>query len=235
MTKSKAPTPGHEPPTVFECEDKNFSREPAERHSFSARPDARISLIAPPGRGKSGCIKNWACHGNYRVVFVAHGANTDDGQKQTKEYDLIDHTAVSFETHGPDFYIQQSEKHDGGPMLLICDDLDYAGFSKTARANMYKVCQFVCTHYRMTMLCSAHSWPQLVPRVRRLCDVHCIWPCSRDQVPYIARGLGTSKENLARAFSRCKTPYDFVVIERGAPTWRSAWRINGHVAFTPDE
>lgn len=215
-------------PHIFTCEDKDFTRDPHENHPFSARPDAIIGLFSRPGGGKSSIVKNFLCHGGYRKVFVAHGAGD-----HSKEYELVDYEPVSFDTHGPDYYVEQSKECGGAPMVLVCDDLAYADFGKIARANMYKIAQFVCTHYRMTLVCTAHSWPQLVPRIRRLCTVYCLWKPSADQIPYMARGLACSRESLARAFAKCTGKYDFVLIERDPPPGRAEWRLNGHVPFDP--
>ena len=140
-------------PHIFTCEDKDFTRDPHENHPFSARPDAIIGLFSRPGGGKSSIVKNFLCHGGYRKVFVAHGAGD-----HSKEYELVDYEPVSFDTHGPDYYVEQSKECGGAPMVLVCDDLAYADFGKIARANMYKIAQFVCTHYRMTPRTAGRSW-----------------------------------------------------------------------------
>ena len=222
-------------PHIFTSEDKTFSREPYEEHPLSPRPDSIICLMSPPGHGKTSIVKNWACHTDVRKVFVAHGAGIgEDGKLATREYDLCDYEAVDFETHGPDYYISESKKIKGGGMLLICDDLPYADFSKKARQNIYRCVQLVCTHYQMVMMMTAHSWPQLVPRLRRLCTIYCLWKPSADQIPYLASGLGCSRDMLNRAFAKCKTKYDFIVIERDCPPFRAPWRLNGYLPLRMD-
>ena len=107
-------------PCVFHSEDKDFDNEPPERHVFSARPSDRISFIGMPGHGKTSVMKNYLCHGDYEKVFICHGAGS-----ASREYELVDYTPVTFEEHGPDFYIEESKKINGGKMVLVLDDLNY--------------------------------------------------------------------------------------------------------------
>ena len=133
--------------------------------------------------------------------------------------------------------MEQSEECNGGRMILICDDINMQDLSKDEKENSYRICQFVCTHAPMTLLETGHTWVQIIPRVRRLCGVVCVWPPDggADQISYIASSLGVNRATLGRAFDKCVTKYDFVMRDRNGPdNGRAMWRINGCVAFDAD-
>jgi len=209
----------------FHCEDKDYDNAPVEEHPLSMPANARIVCCAMPGRGKSSLAKNVLCRGGYERVFVAHG-----GGDTSHEYSLVDHEPINFMDNTPDWFMEQSRECNGGRMILICDDINMQDLSREEKGNLYRVCQYVCTHAPMTLLVTGHTWVQIIPRVRRLCDVVCIWPPDggADQISYIARSLGVNRGTLGRAFSKCKTKFDFVMRDLNGPEYgRAMWRING--------
>ena len=90
----------------------------------------------------------------------------------------------------PEFWIQQSKLHDGQPLLCICDDLNWQDLGPVERTNAYKLVQFVCTHHNVTALMCCHSWVGLTARMRRACDVLCIWPPTLGSEFVPARTIG---------------------------------------------
>ena len=72
----------------------------------------------------------------------------------------------------------------------------------------------------------------VVPRLRRCCDIMCIWPPSsaggNDQVPYLARALGLSRTALQKAFDVTSTQgkHAFLCIYQDPPSGRSRIMMN---------
>ena len=209
------------------CEDKDFDTTPPQ-DSFASMPrGSRIAVIADPGRGKSACIKCQLCaSAPWAAVYVIHG------MVGSTEYDLVTHTALTWEEATPEYFAQQSAKHKKAPCALIVDDCAYADQSKKAKSNMYACLQHACTHHNFTCWLASHSLTQLVPRLRRCCDIMCIWPPSsaggNDQVPYLARALGLSRTALQKAFDVTSTQgkHAFLCIYQDPPTGRSRIMMN---------
>jgi len=86
--------------------------------------------------------------------------------------------------------------------------MNYADMSPKERSNAYKLVQFVCTHLNVTCFMASHSWVQLIPRLRRACNVVVMWPPTHggaEQLSYISRSLGLPKpllEDNPRATTR---------------------------------
>ena len=115
--------------------------------------------------------------------------------------------------------------------------MNYADLSPKERSNAYKLVQFVATHMNVTFFMASHSWVQLIPRLRRACDVVILWaPTSggSDQLSYIARSLGLPKPLIAEAFAHCRTKYDSIQIYTDPPEGRSKIMINFDQHFYDD-
>ena len=221
--------PGQNPQTgvvPVHCQDKTFSTKPPQDHVCSMPRGSRIAVVSDPGRGKSSLIQNQICRSApWAAVYVIHG------MAESKEYDLIDHTKLSMEQATPEFWAAESKKHKKQPLALIVDDFDYSGMNKTEKANCYKMVQHACTHHNVTCWLASHSLTQLVPRVRRACDIMCVWPPTTggsDQVPYLARTLGINRALLQEAFDEClsRGKYSFLCIYQDPPEGRSRIMID---------
>ena len=91
---------------------------------------------------------------------------------ESQEYDLIQHTKLTFEEATPEFFAAESQKHNKQPCAIIVDDYAYADMNKKEKANAYKMVQHACTHLNFTCWLASHSLTQLVPRLRRACDIN---------------------------------------------------------------
>ena len=216
----------------IESEDKEgLSKEPPQDHPCSVPRGSRVGICAPPGHGKSCLAKHIAVYSRpFAAVYVIHGAT------ETKEWDKVVHTRIDFKKATPEFWIQQSKLHDGHPLLCICDDLNWQDLGPIERTNAYKLVQFVCTHHNVTALMCCHSWVGLTARMRRACDVLCVWPPALGgayQTSYIARRSGIRKPELEAAFDQCRTKYECVCIYTDPPPGRSTFMINMSRPFDP--
>ena len=91
--------------------------------------------------------------------------------------------------------------------------------------------QHVCTHHNYTAFLASHSLTQLIPRLRRACDVMLVWPPTTggsDQVPYLSRTLGLPRPALQRAFDMTtkRGKYSFLCIYQVPPKGRSRIMID---------
>ena len=166
-------------------------------------------------------------------MYVIHGAGAF-----TKEWDKCVHTRTDFKQATPEFWAAQSKLHDGEPLLVICDDLNWADLNPKERTNAYKMVSFVCTHMNVTALMCCHSWVGLTARMRRACDVVCLWPptlAGADQNSYIARSIGIGKPELELAFAECRNKYECVCIYTDPPPGRSTFMINMSRPFDPHD
>jgi hypothetical protein len=208
------------------CEDKRFETKPPQEHPCSMPRGSRIAVIADPGRGKSSLIKNQLCRSApWAAVYVIHGAS------DSQEYDLVDHTKLTWENATPDFFAAESKKHKKQPCAIIVDDCAYADMNRKEKSNAYAMVQHACTHHNFTAWLASHSLTQLVPRLRRACDIMCVWPPTTggsDQVPYLARALGLNRALLQEAFDEClsRDKYSFLCIYQDPPADRSRIMID---------
>ena len=224
-------TKKHQPTVIaVESEDKKgYDKTPPCNHPCSMPRRSRVALCAPPGHGKTSLIKNLLIRSRsdkdpWAAVVVITGVGDF-----CKEWDKVVHTKTDFATADEKWWSAMSKKHDGKPIACIVDDMNYADLSPKERSNAYKLVQFVCTHMNVTAFMASHSWVQLIPRLRRACDVVILWaPTSggSDQLNYIARSLGLPKPLVAEAFSHCKTKYDCIQIYTDPPEGRSKIMIN---------
>eukprot|EP01044_Picomonas_judraskeda_P014780 COSAG03_NODE_2395_length_2812_cov_2.315518_1_plen_91_part_10 len=53
---------------------------------------------------------------------------------------------------------------------------DHADLNKLEKSNCYKMVQSACTHHNFTCFLVSHSLTQLIPRLRRACDIMVLWP-----------------------------------------------------------
>ena len=219
----------------FRCMDKDgIAAQPPQDHPCSMRRGSRCAFISPPGHGKSSMIK-WCCvkSAPWEAVVLIHGAHS-------REYDDIDPLIkTTFAEATTDWWAQLSKTHNGGPICCIVDDTNMADLDRKERSNLFALFQHVATHCCVTVLCAAHSWTQLIPRVRRCCDVVSIWPPVRgggDQLPYLARSLGCSKNTLQAAFDACgDSKFNFVTIYTDPPEGRAAFMLNMTDPWEPPE
>ena len=217
------------------CADKNFETAPPQDHPLSMPRGARICIVGPVGVGKSSLIKNELVRSSrFAAVYVIHGAG-----EHSQEYDIIQpHTKTSFAEASPDYWAEQTQKHGGQPLAVVCDDVSIGDCDKKEKSHVYSLMQFCASHFNITVWMVAHSWTQLVPRVRRCCNIVHLYPNSvggSDQLSYQARSLGMSAPTLARAFSKCKGQYSFLVIYTGndVPDGRARIMIDGCTPFEP--
>ena len=232
-------TKKHQPTVIaVESEDKKgYDKTPPCNHPCSMPRRSRVALCAPPGHGKTSLIKNLLIRSRsdkdpWAAVVVITGVGDF-----CKEWDKVEHTKTDFATADEKFWADMSKKHSGKPIACIVDDMNYADLSPKERSNAYKLMQFVCTHMNVTAFLASHSWVQLIPRLRRACDIVILWsPTSggSDQLNYIARSLGLPKPLLVEAFSHCKTKYDNIVVYTDPPEGRSKVMINFDTAFYDD-
>ena len=156
----------------------------------------------------------------WAAVYLIHGA------VGSTEYDLVQHTKLTWEEATPEYFAAESAKHGKKPCALIVDDTAYSDLSKKGKSNAYACLQHACTHHNFTAWLASHSLTQLVPRLRRACDVMCIWPPTTggsDQVPYLARALGLPRPALQEAFdvARSRGKHSFLCIYQDPPAGRS--------------
>ena len=223
----------------FDCSDKaKMSLEPPLKHPLSLKRGSKVQICGETNRGKASLVKSFMIfssptHDPFKTIFVIHGA-----EAHTTEYDLLDHHKIKMMDATPEFFAEQSKSVNGDPMCLICDDIAWEDHTKIEKENSYKIVQFVATHMNLTCLFVSHTYVALPPRIRRNCDVLCIYPPTSDytQAQYIARGLGVPKPLLIRAFKRAAKDgkYAFVLRENCPPPWRNAWRISGYKPFDVD-
>ena len=224
-------------PTVIavESEDKKgYDKTPPQDHPCSMPRRSRVALCAPPGHGKTSLIKNLLIRSRsdddpWAAVVVITGVGD-----YCKEWDKVVHTKTDFSEADEKWWAAMSKKHDEKPIACIVDDMNYSDMKPKERSNSYSLMQFVCTHMNVTAFLASHSWVQLIPRLRRACDIVVLWPPTTggsDQLDYIARSLGVSKPMLAEAFSHCKTKYENIVVYTDPPEGRSKIMINFDTPF----
>ena len=168
----------------------------------------------------------------WAAVVVIHGCG-----EFTKERDKVVHTKTNFEEATEKWWAALSKTHGGRAIACIVDDMNYADLSPKERSNAYKLVQFVCTHMNVTAFLISHSWVQLIPRLRRACDVVILWPPTTggsDQLNYIARSLGMPKPLIQEAFSQCEGKYDQVVVYTDPPAGRSKIMVSMDKPFYDD-
>ena len=210
-------------PTIIpvECEDKDFDTAPPHDHPVSMPRGSRIGVVSDPGRGKSAWVKNALAWGHpWAAVYVIHGA------RGSTEYDIVTHTKVEWAQATPEFWVSESRKHGKKPCAIIVDDTNYADLNKLEKSNCYKMVQSACTHHNFTCFLVSHSLTQLIPRLRRACDIMVLWPPTtggNDQVPYLARTLGLPRPLLQSAFdaATARGKYSHLCIYQDPPKGRS--------------
>jgi hypothetical protein len=220
-------------PTIVavHSEDKfGLDPKPPSDHPMSMPRGSRICLLAPPGHGKTSIAKQIAIHSStakdpFRAVVIISGVG-----EHTKEWDKVPtHIKTDFSTADENWWAALSKQHKGGPLLCVCDDLNYADLDKKQRSNAYKLVQFVATHLNTTVILASHSWVQLIPRLRRACNVVVMWSPTQggaDQLTYIARSLGLPKPLLEEAFAQCDPPkYEPIVVYTDPPPGRNTVMI----------
>ena len=219
-------------------EDKEgFDKTPPQNHPCSMPRRSRIAICAPPGHGKTSLAKNLLIRSRsdadpWAAVVVIHGCG-----EFTHEWDKVVHTKTNFEEATEKWWAALSKKHDGKPIACIVDDMNYADLGPKERSNAYKLVQFVCTHMNVTAFLISHSWVQLIPRLRRACDVVILWPPTTggsDQLNYIARSLGMPKPLIQEAFSHCDGKYDQIVVYTDPPVGRSKIMVGMDKHFYKD-
>jgi hypothetical protein len=219
----------------IESEDKaGLSKDPPQKHPCSVPRGSRVAICAPPGHGKTCLAKHIAVYSRpFAAVVVIHGAGA-----MTKEWSKTVHTQTNFTQATPEWWAQQSKMNEGEPILCVCDDLNWQDLNPKERTNAYKLVQFVCTHMNVTGLLCCHSWVGLTARMRRACDIVCLWPPTlggADQTSYIARSIGIGKPELESAFDQCQNKYECVCIYTDPPPGRSTFMINMSRPFDPME
>ena len=202
-------------------EDKTgISPKPPQDHPLSMPRGSRVCLLAPPGHGKTSTIKNLLLRSSpYAAVAVISGVS-----EHTHEWDKVVHTKTDFAEANENWWGALSKQHKGRPLACVVDDMSYADLSPKERSNAYKLVQFVCTHLNVTCFMASHSWVQLIPRLRRACNVVVMWPPTNggaDQLPYIARSLGLPKKLLEEAFGECAPKYEPIVVYTDPPPGRN--------------
>ena len=217
----------------IESEDKaGLDKNPPQKHPCSVPRGSRVALCAPPGHGKTCLAKHIAVYSRpFAKVVVIHGAGA-----ATREWEKVEHVQTNFVQATPEWWAEQSKLVDGAPILVICDDLNWQDLSPKERTNAYKLVQFVCTHHNVTALMCCHSWVGLTARMRRACDVVCLWPPTlggADQTSYIARSIGIGKPELEAAFAECRNKYECVCIYTDPPPGRTTFMINMSRPYDP--
>ena len=219
--------------TPIESEDKvGLSKEPPQDHPCSVPRGSRVAICAPPGHGKTCLAKHVAVYSSpFAAVYVIHGAT------ETKEWDKVVHTRIDFAQATPEFWAAQAKLYNNEPLLVICDDLNWQDLHPTKeRPNAYKLVSFVCTHHNVTALMCTHSWVGLTARMRRACDIVCLWPPTMGgacQTSYIARSIGIGKPEMEAAFDQCRNKYECVCVYTDPPPGRSTFMINMSRPFDP--
>jgi hypothetical protein len=205
------------------CADKDFDDAPPQDHPLSMPRGKVIAIVGPCNVGKSSLLKNQLVRSSpWAAVYVIHGA-----AEHSKEYDLVRHTKTTFAEASPEYWAEQHRIHRGKPIALVVDDTNFSDLNKAEKSNAYALAQFCCSHFNITAWLVAHSWTQLVPRLRRMAAVVFLYPNSvggQDAISYQARSLGLPAKTLANAMAQCTGKYEFVTIYSGAdiPEGRSA-------------
>ena len=146
----------------------------------------------------------WCCvkSSPWDAVVLIHGAHS-------REYDDIDPLIkTTFAEATTDWWAELSKTHNGGAICCIVDDTNMADLDRKERSNLFALYQHVATHCCVTVLCAAHSWTQLIPRVRRGCDVVCRSECS--SVPVRRRPRRIALKTCANEVSG---DYRFCILE----------------------
>ena len=100
-----------------QCTDKTFDTKPAQDHPCSMPRGSRIAVVSDPGRGKSSLVKNCIVRSApWAAVYVIHG------MADSQEYDLIEHTKLTFEEATPEYFAAEAKKHNKAPCAIIVDD-----------------------------------------------------------------------------------------------------------------
>ena len=214
-------------PTIIpiDSEDKKgLDPEPPQDHPLSMPRGSRVCLLAPPGHGKTSCIKNLLLRSSpFAAVVVISGVG-----EHTSEWSKVVHTKTNFTEASEDWWGALSKLHKGKPLACVVDDMNYADMSPKERSNAYKLVQFVCTHLNVTCFMASHSWVQLIPRLRRACNVVVMWPPTHggaEQLSYISRSLGLPKPLLEEAFGECAPKYEPIVVYTDPPPGRNTVMI----------
>ena len=217
---------------IDSADKKGIDKTPPQEHPCSLPRGSRVAYCAPPGHGKSCHAVNCALASRpFAAVYIIHGAGA-----YTKEWDKVVHTKTDFKQATPDYWAAQAKLHEGQPLLCVCDDMNWQDLGPKERNNAYKLVQFVATHMNVTTLMCCHSWVGLTARMRRACDVVCLWPPTlggADQTSYIARSIGIGKPELEAAFAQCRNKYECVVIYTDPPPGRSTFMVNWSRPFDP--
>jgi hypothetical protein len=109
---------------------------------------------------------------------------------------------------------------------------------KASKEHMKALEDTLRGHMNVTALMCCHSWVGLTARMRRACDVVCLWPPTlggADQTSYIARSIGIGKPELESAFAECRNKYECVCIYTDPPPGRSTFMINMSRPFDPHD
>ena len=219
---SRKHTSKHPAVVPIQTADKTFNTDPPQDHPCSMPRGSRIAVVADPGRGKTSTILNCLVRGEkWAAIYVIHGAS--DSQEYSS---VIDCTELQWKDATPEFWAAESARHKKQPCAIVVDDCNYADMNKIEKSNSYKTVQSACTHHNFTAFLASHSLTQLIPRLRRACDIMMIWPPTTggsDQVPYLARTLGLPRPSLQRAFdmAAARGPYSFLCIYQVPPKGRS--------------
>jgi len=209
----------------IESEDKKgLDPKPPQDHPLSMPRGSRVCLLAPPGHGKTSLIKNLLLRSSpFAAVVVITGVGD-----HTSEWDKVVHTKTNFTEATEDWWAAKSKLNKGKPIACIVDDMNYTDMNPKERSNAYKLVQFVCTHLNVTCFMASHSWVQLIPRLRRACNVVVMWPPTHggaDQLSYMSRSLGLPKPLLEEAFSHCAPKYEPIVVYTDPPEGRNTVMI----------
>ena len=86
-----------------QCTDKTFDTTPPQDHPCSMPRGSRIAVVSDPGRGKSSLVKNCIVRSApWAAVYIIHG------MADSHEYDLIEHTKLTFEEATPEYFAAEA-------------------------------------------------------------------------------------------------------------------------------
>jgi len=182
---------------------------------------SRICLTAKPNLGKTTIMKNILLrqYPPFAEVFVIH-CDAD----YTQEYaDLGEDVKMLSNIPAPESWEGKKKT------LVIIDDVEIKLMNKDQKRNLDRLFGYVSTHKNISVMISAQDAFNLMPIVRRCCNVFILWKgTDKDSMATLARKIGSDKNELMTLFKKfCKKPRDSIWFDMTANTPASL-RLNGY-------
>jgi hypothetical protein len=96
--------------------------------------------------------------------------------------------------------------------LFIWDETNFVGMNKEMRGKCDRYCQYMSTHYQITICILNQDFISIPTTLRRCADWWCLWPSvDHESMSCVSRKTSHSMKQLAKQF--CKTKWDFIVFD----------------------